>query len=437
MSNNNNDLVTIIVPAYNAEMFLKENIESILGQTYKKLEVIYVCDGCTDCTVDILAGYEGDSRLKIHVETENHGAAISRNIGMDMAHGDWIIFLDADDLFEPDMIEKMVRRAVRVNADMCCCYWERFEDIPNKNSHADNDMGKLYCDTYPIIELEKEERHIIQIIHKSAWTKLVHKSIYKKKEVYFQDIPNANDIYYAMVATIESKRIVYIDKVFVHYRSNKTRKTLTALRYSKKNYFFEACDKVYEYIDKKEKNLYLKRSFYNDIIFNTFAYAEKEENDYACDILRQEYWEKWGMADQDILEGLSPINKILYKKMLSNDREIHWEKIYMQARVEFVHEVSIRGCSVWGTGLMGMELLEQLSQTDIKIDHVFDSASDKWGKKIYKYDIEKFDVIGVENIIVTTSKYYEEIREQIGDRAKNIYNLEQQIWRIPSQMGVG
>ena len=107
-----NDMVTIIVPAYNAGIFLEENIKSIFGQTYKNIEVIYVCDGCTDNTVDILKQYISDNRLKVCIQTENHGAAVSRNIGMNMAQGDWIIFLDADDLFEPNMIEEMVTTAL-------------------------------------------------------------------------------------------------------------------------------------------------------------------------------------------------------------------------------------------------------------------------------------------------------------------------------------
>lgn len=87
-------LVSIVVPVYNAEQFLRENVESIINQTYEQIEIIYVCDGCTDHTVEILCEYaKKDFRITVKVETENKGAAISRNIGMNMATGDWIIFL--------------------------------------------------------------------------------------------------------------------------------------------------------------------------------------------------------------------------------------------------------------------------------------------------------------------------------------------------------
>lgn len=197
-----NDMVTIIVPAYNAGIFLEENIKSILGQTYKNIEVIYVCDGCTDNTVDILKQYTSDNRLKVCIQTENHGAAVSRNIGMNMAQGDWIIFLDADDLFEPNMIEEMVTTALKFDADMCCCYYDSFDMVPNKNSSVMNIYKKMICDEYPLINTNNELKHIMQLVDKGSCTKLIYKSIYKKEEVFFQDIPNSNDVYYSMVSAI-------------------------------------------------------------------------------------------------------------------------------------------------------------------------------------------------------------------------------------------
>lgn len=125
------DLVTIVIPAYNAEQFLCENVEAVLNQTYKNMEIIYICDGCTDHTVDILRGYaKNDSRIIIRVETENRGAAAARNVGISMAKGEWIAFWDADDLVELNAIEEMVNAAVKEHADLACCYWEYFDDIP-------------------------------------------------------------------------------------------------------------------------------------------------------------------------------------------------------------------------------------------------------------------------------------------------------------------
>ena len=139
------DLVSIVVPVYNGERFLHENVNSILNQSYKNLEIIYVCDGCTDMTMDILKEYSIiDSRIRVCIEKTNHGAAFSRNIGLGMARGEWIIFLDSDDLFETDMIELMLARAVERKAEVCCCYLECFDNEIAQDGQISNEAIRFY-----------------------------------------------------------------------------------------------------------------------------------------------------------------------------------------------------------------------------------------------------------------------------------------------------
>lgn len=427
-----NDLVTIVIPAYNAEQFLRENVEAILAQSYRNLEIIYVCDGCTDHTVEILREYaEKDFRIRLWIEAENHGAAISRNIGMNIAKGDWIIFWDADDLFHFRTIEIMLETAIKEQSDIVGCYWERFDDIPGGNAYPSNEMRKLYCSTYPVINTEEELYHIMQLIDNSPCTKLVHRSIYTKEEVYFQDIPNANDVYYSMVAVMNSHKITYVDKALWYYRSSSGRNTISTDRNRKHTYILEACDKVYEYIKLKGSNFLLLRSFYN-LVLDNFAFCmDFPIYDTIFVALRDIYLNKWGMEGDEIVRELTFINRIYYRNIMNNNKELDRQSVYMQAKLEFVRVLSHRGCSIWGAGLMGNELLEQISNSNLEIQHVFDSAQDKWGKKIQGYIIENFEEVQAENIIVSASNFYNEIKGQIKKRAGNVYNLEQQIWLVP------
>ena len=428
----NEDLITVVIPAYNAEQFIRECIESILNQTYKNLEIICVCDGCSDRTAEILQELaEKDSRMIVQVEFENHGAAISRNIGMNMATGEWIVFGDADDLYEYSAIEELHRAAVAEHADLACCYWDYFDDIPDKDSGVDNLLKKLYCSTYPVINTGEELHHIMQLVINAAYAKLVHKRLYTREDIFFQDIPNVNDVYFSKLVGINSRKIVYVDKVLYHYRSNKGRHTLSTERDTKKNYLLAAYNKMYEYIRQKKDNLPLLRSFYNDVITNVNLYLGEPVYDLLFDSLRNVYLEKWGMMGHEILGELSCINRAYYKNILSNNRNSNLKDIYMQARVEFVRLLSYKGCSVWGTGEMGSTLLEKTSEAGIGIQHVFDSAQDKWGREIHGYVVENFNEVQADHIIITTFKFYDEIVKVIGDQADNIYNLEEQIWLIP------
>jgi len=425
------NLVTIVVPAYNAEAFLKENIESILGQTYKDLEVIYVCDGCTDRTVEILEEYKSDNRLSVVVQKENQGAAVARNIGIDMATGDWIIFLDADDLIEPNMIECMVHTALEMGADIVGCYWDIFDDVPDKNAEVRNEMRKKLCASYPIVDTQKEYRQIMQLVDKGPCTKLVHKSIYKKPEVHFQSIQSANDVYYSMVAVMNSHKIVYVDKVLWHYRTDKGRATLSTLRNQKKNYIWEACDKVYQYILSEEKNKRYLQSFCNDIFDNVCVYLKNPVYDVLVDDLQSKYFAKWQMANGEVEDKLSCFNCVIYRKLLANDRCLNHRDLIRLSKIEFVRRMSKIGCSIWGTGEQGQLLMDDIVKTDIKVQHVFDSSPTKWGTSFYGYVVENFEEVETDNILVTTSKYYAEIKKQLEGKAANVFDIDDEIRLIP------
>lgn len=102
------DLVSIITPSYNTAQYIGETIESVLAQTYTCWEMIIVDDCSTDNTDEVVAGY-GDNRIKYYKNLTNSGAAISRNRAIKEARGEWIAFLDSDDIWLPDKLEKQIR----------------------------------------------------------------------------------------------------------------------------------------------------------------------------------------------------------------------------------------------------------------------------------------------------------------------------------------
>lgn len=101
------DLVSIIMPNYNGEKYLKETLDSVLNQTYENWELLFVDDCSTDRSVEIVKSYK-DSRIKIFSNETNSGAATSRNYALREAKGKWIAFLDSDDLWTNDKLEKQV-----------------------------------------------------------------------------------------------------------------------------------------------------------------------------------------------------------------------------------------------------------------------------------------------------------------------------------------
>lgn len=426
------DLITIVVPVYNAERFLNENVESVINQTYRNLEIIYICDGCTDHSAEILQEYaKRDFRITVRVEDDNRGAALTRNIGMNMAKGDWLVFSDADDLCDCDMIEQMYRVAKKEQADIVCCYYEYFDDVIKEDAHVYNVEKKIHCSTYPYINTKDEQYHIMQLVDNSPVTKLVHKSIYSKREVFFPNMPNTEDVYYSMIAGINSEKIVYVDKAFYHYRSNKNRRTLSTDGDLIKNYIFQVLDVVYCYIKGRDDASFLLNSFYNKVFFELSVYMECPVYSMLFDTLRNIYLYKWGMDKSEIIDELSYVNRVIYKNILNNKKDINRRSCYMQAKVEFVKDLSKRGCSIWGAGGMGNVLLEEISKAEVKVQHVFDSAQNKWGKKIHGYVVEDFNKVQADHVIIAVPQFYDEIVKSLGNQVAHVYNLENQIWMIP------
>ena len=104
---NNSPLVSIIIPVYNSERFLKECFESILAQTFEDYEVLVVDDGSSDSSLDIEDQYSKDPRFII-IRQSNAGQGMARNRALDMAEGRYITFLDSDDAMKPDFLKRTI-----------------------------------------------------------------------------------------------------------------------------------------------------------------------------------------------------------------------------------------------------------------------------------------------------------------------------------------
>ena len=114
-------LISVIVPVYNAEKYLRKCVASIRAQTYRNLEIILVDDGSCDRSGELCEAFAlEDSRIVV-IRKENGGVASARNAGLDAMHGDYVGFVDADDWIDPEMYEVLLQRMIAENAQISCC----------------------------------------------------------------------------------------------------------------------------------------------------------------------------------------------------------------------------------------------------------------------------------------------------------------------------
>lgn len=216
----NEPLVSIIVPVYNRESFVRETVQSIISQTYKSLEIILVDDGSTDSSLQILRDFERrDNRIKV-IE-QNHGYAYNaRNVGMKIAKGKYLSFLDSDDLFEQDMIELMVSQAEAEHAQVVICK----ADTINPKGERSPLTWQLNAEF--LSDANKQNFSVARDAPEGAfffcvgwaWDKLFLTSYIQSLEIDFPPLKLAEDGPFVYPAVAMAPVVTIIDKVCVHYR---------------------------------------------------------------------------------------------------------------------------------------------------------------------------------------------------------------------------
>lgn len=208
-------LVSIIIPVYNVEQYLRECLDSVISQTYRNLEIIIVNDGSPDGSGSICEEYAAkDSRIKYFVK-ENGGLSDARNYGLKHIGGEYFIFLDSDDAVSPRQIGLLVANALKYNATVSCGSMLRFHD--GKSYH--DDEGKNQCKVFSgnrFAELMMRPMGVFCF----ACGRLMHKSIAPKlsfpKGVLFEDVFTMPKAFY------DEERIVLTDEELYFYRFRRT-----------------------------------------------------------------------------------------------------------------------------------------------------------------------------------------------------------------------
>lgn len=116
------NMVTVIIPLYNVQAYIAECLDSLSRQTYTNFEVVIVNDGSTDQSAEIVKEYIAKSKMNMRlIEQRNQGVSKARNVGIDNACGDYLCFVDADDMLKPQYLERMVSQLEKYHCDVCLC----------------------------------------------------------------------------------------------------------------------------------------------------------------------------------------------------------------------------------------------------------------------------------------------------------------------------
>lgn len=284
-----NKKVSIIIPIYNTEKYLNECIDSVLKQTYKNLEILLINDGSTDNSLSICEKYsESDKRIKVY-NKKNGGLSDARNYGIEKAIGDYIFFLDSDDIIQIDTIEIMCNY-LNNNTTMVICEFDRFTyKVTNCNYNISSHKYSPKQYFKSILELKNNTYACGCLIPR----KIIKNNRFIKGR-YFEDMSFMYNLYY------RCSNIIKLDMKLYKYRNN-SNSIIHTINNKKVNDYI---------ISSKEMISFLKEKY---------RFKEKEINVFMAYIYRECYimsrnknylTEATKYASNSKLKGLSLKNKI-------------------------------------------------------------------------------------------------------------------------------
>lgn len=293
--------VSVILPVYNGEKYIKKCMESLISQTLKEIEIICVDDGSVDGTLEALKEYEDLDNVTV-ITQENAGAGAARNKGISYAKGEYLSFLDADDIFEKDMLEVAYNKAVEDKADMVVFNSDQYYEDTQEYKKADWTLRYAKIPPYTPFKHRQMTDNVFKVFVGWAWDKLFLKEFVDKYSLKFQEQRTSNDMFFVFMATVLSNRITVVpkDKVLVHQRRNNA-VSLSNTREKSWQCFHEALKKlkqglvehgIYKEVEQDYINYALHFSLWN---LNTVS---KTVYDDMLNKLKNEWFTEFGITDK-------------------------------------------------------------------------------------------------------------------------------------------
>ena len=307
-------LISVVVPIYNVEKYLRQCVDSILQQTYKNLEVILVDDGSPDRCPEICDEYaKKDSRVKV-IHKPNGGLGSAYNTGIQNARGDYIGLVESDDWIEPDMYQNLLESALKFDSDVVKCNFYNYNSFA-KVKRKENGLGSVY----EWSKLAPDDRSFsiteypsLMIPHVSIWAALYKKSLIKDipfvetKSATYQDYPFMMEVFFA------ADKISVVHKPLLNYRQENGNNSSSVRTDNRLIIIAENGLKTYNVLQNHPKFELCLEEFVQSIIATNYYF-------YSCidERYKREYFEKI----RETFAFMSKYPQLRYKYATSLQRE--------------------------------------------------------------------------------------------------------------------
>lgn len=210
--------VSVIIPVYNVQDYLRQCMESVVNQTLRDIEIICVDDQSTDNSLDILNEYAGRDPRIIVITQKNAGAGAARNNGLKLARGEYLSFLDSDDFFELDMLEKAYNACLIDDIDFVVFRSDKFNNDTKEYITQYHTIRNDLLPSGRVFSYKDIKRDIFKVFVGWAWDKLYRREFVLENNLYFQEQRTTNDLLFVFSALVKAKKITVLEDVLAHHR---------------------------------------------------------------------------------------------------------------------------------------------------------------------------------------------------------------------------
>lgn len=222
--------ISVVIPVYNVEKYLKQCLESVINQTLSEIEIICINDGSTDNSLQILGEYaEKDDRIKV-ISKRNGGISSARNMGMKYVKGDYIGFVDSDDWIELDMYEKLYENAKFYDSDMVMCPAHRFDDVTHELKYDSPYFTLEYFDkTFDnCVFAPDQTKDFFFDILVTPWNKIYKSEFLEETGVKFPEGLDFDDNPFFFEIYLKASKVSLVRDFLYFYRINRSGSFITS-----------------------------------------------------------------------------------------------------------------------------------------------------------------------------------------------------------------
>ncbi len=431
--------ISVIIPVYNCYKFVGEVIECLQNQTISDYEVIFIDDCSDDGTTAILENaVSQDMRFRYYRNEARIGAAGSRNKGIELSKGTYILCLDADDRYEADLLEQLISAAHENDADMVMLerndfYGDNLKSLKRDSTRFGDEIQLLMGKAFSV---QDKPIDFLLRCQNGTCDRMIRRELLDKHQIRFQNLKNSNDVFYILSSTFAAKKIVHtktFDSLYhrrVHNepgRISNSRDPMCA---------FWALEEVYRFL--KRENIWESYCVY----FWTFALDSLEKQLFVCkDNKRQkEVYQyivedglrKLGVEQDEQYDKLPLAFRKQYSRFLTMpyEEKCFCKTMSMAAICElygnrirtFVDGIGNDRVAFWGVGRSTDTYLHSYIQQGGRASYIIDNDIRKQGMFIENVGVVAFENVQdtVDTVLLSNRLYYDEIKRQIVEKNDKI-----------------